>query len=725
MSDFPLVTVGLISNGLVNDIIYTMNTILLQDYPNIEIIVSFDSQDNICIADIINAINANRSENIKNITIHEFEVRKGLGGNIKYIVEHASGEYITFLLAEDAYYDKTVLLSFINLFEQHSGTPSAAIMKTAIFHSRTNSWEVLNAEQNSLNTGLLSPSICYRRDILISLNLLDSGIIDIHRKILDYIEKNRYLILTSDQFIGIKHTVSFDHHPYHFSEIYKDKEQNRALEIIDESATVNFESKMNYTSFLKFSSIIGACIHLTSHTQFYKDVVSEQINKVIQRIDDELEFIVKRKDGYWRMTDSNIIYLNLLKELRALLCISFRREQLFKLMALARDRAKGVYSIVFFVHEYSVWPSLQSVYEASLKRYDYRPRLVYIPFFHELSSFDHEKEIAHYVSAGYNIIRYEDYNLSEEGPDIVVYVKPYESIPEKFRVKEVNQTGCKCIYIPYGMETANTPEGTSYQCYSPMQYLAWRILAYSQDYYSKIQQYTYTHGRNYLKIGHPRMDLRFEDMCEDTSYRMIKTKARNRKIVMWNTHFTLSDGDNWGTYLLFGDTVLNYFENNKDLFLLWRPHPLFFKALAQAENKDITEVMDWFAELGESDHILIDRFPTYLAAFAASDALLTDITSFVPEYAVRNKKMLITKKPGSTPPLFNNLNSILNVTESKDDIILFLDDVLHGMDYFPNRIQEIYQELYLSDSETVAQRLLNYIDAEIKKECEFTSSIIR
>lgn len=719
MKNFPLVTVGLISNGLVNDIIYTMNTILLQDYPNIEIIVSFDKHDNICIADIINVINANRSENIKNITIHEFEMREGLAGNIKYIVEHASGEYITFLLVEDAYYDKTALSSFNNLFDQHhSGTPSAAIIKTAIFYSRTNSWEVVNSELDLLNTGLLSPSICYKRDILISLDISDSGIIDIYKKILDYIQENRLLICTSDEFIGIKHTVSLDKDLYHFSERYKAKDQNRVLEIIDESPVVSIESKMNYTSFLKFSSITDACIDLTSDTQLPKDVVSKRISKIIRKIDEELEFIVKRKNGYWRMTDSNIIYLNLLKALRALLCISFSREQLLGLMTLAKDRAKDVFSIVFFAHEYSVWPSLQSVYEASLKRDDYSPQLVYIPFFHELSNYDHEKEIAHYVSAGYSIIGYEDYNLSEESPDVVVYVKPYESIPERFRVKEVSKTGCKCIYIPYGMETANTPEGTSYQCYSPMHYLAWRILAYGQDYFNKMQQYTYTHGQNYLKIGHPRMDLRFRDMSEDASYRMIKTKARNRKIVMWNTHFTLSDGDNWGTYLLFGDTVLNYFKNNKDLLLLWRPHPLFFKALAQLENKDIVKVMDWFAELDESDNILVDRFPTYLSAFAASDALLTDITSFVPEYAVRNKKMLITKKPGSTPPLFENLNSVLNVTESKDDIILFLDDVLHRKDHFPNRKQEIYQELYLSDSETVAQRLLNYINVEIKKECE-------
>ena len=101
--------------------------------------------------------------------------------------------------------------------------------------------------------------------------------------------------------------------------------------------------------------------------------------------------------------------------------------------------------------------------------------------------------------------------------------------------------------------------------------------------------------------------MRLLDYRENADYCSIWEKAGNRKIVLWNTHFSLTGGDGWGTYSLFKDIIFDYFDTHLDMFLLWRPHPLFYGALAQASDKSLEEVNAWFRLLHTKENYYIDK----------------------------------------------------------------------------------------------------------------------
>lgn len=96
-----------------------LNSILEQDYPAIEIIISDDFSNNFQKDEIKQYIEANKKENIVNYVINQNLSNLGTVKNLNNAIKLASGNYFMNLACDDVLYDSQVISIIINFL---SGT---------------------------------------------------------------------------------------------------------------------------------------------------------------------------------------------------------------------------------------------------------------------------------------------------------------------------------------------------------------------------------------------------------------------------------------------------------------------------------------------------------------------------------------------------------------------------------------------------------------------------
>lgn len=109
MSAHPLVTVLLLSynNG---DYIYSaIDSILEQTYSNIELIVSDDASADFDVEKVTSYIENHRASNIKKVIYNLNDSNMQTVAHVEKLISMCTGDFITMIAADDAYYDENVI----------------------------------------------------------------------------------------------------------------------------------------------------------------------------------------------------------------------------------------------------------------------------------------------------------------------------------------------------------------------------------------------------------------------------------------------------------------------------------------------------------------------------------------------------------------------------------------------------------------------------------------
>jgi glycosyltransferase involved in cell wall biosynthesis len=96
-----------------------INSVLEQDYPNIELIICDDGTEDFHEKDYIDYITSNKRGNISKLIVHKNESNLGITKNMNNAIRLSDGEYIKILAADDALYNSNVLSSFAKYFEKN------------------------------------------------------------------------------------------------------------------------------------------------------------------------------------------------------------------------------------------------------------------------------------------------------------------------------------------------------------------------------------------------------------------------------------------------------------------------------------------------------------------------------------------------------------------------------------------------------------------------------
>lgn len=376
--------------------------------------------------------------------------------------------------------------------------------------------------------------------------------------------------------------------------------------------------------------------------------------------------------------------------------------------------------IAFIVHEFSLWPSFQTIWESCPESIEKSIVVVYA-LDKSLSGEELDVYADPYRQAGYAVRTSDDYVLEIEQPDIIFYMKPYRgfhSCPEEFYVNNVKKITPYTVFVSYCLDVQGGELLQEYFYGQPFFYHVWRIIGYSSYYRDKMIERGYRDANNVVLLGHPKFDVSYKLAKEKSFVNDVwKQKVKGRKVVLWNSHFTISPGSGVGTFLRWQKTIFRYFSEHNDIVLLWRPHPLFWQSISTTKEINIEEFNELVRQLEESDNVIVDRTGDYRYAFCMSDALISDAATFLVEYAATSKPILYTIKSDGEKVCNSDYLVGVHVAEMESDVLAFLDDVrINRIDTETIRTnRKMFEKMFGRCDGMVGQRILQYVLAEMEK----------
>ena len=378
---------------------------------------------------------------------------------------------------------------------------------------------------------------------------------------------------------------------------------------------------------------------------------------------------------------------------------------------------------LIMVQEMTVWPSVESVYEAFSEDSNTEVQLVYIPFEH-VNKDKTRNEIEEYRERHLPIIHCKDYDLAEESPDLAFFVKPYDCIPAQFYIDNVDKVVTRSIYIPYFSNCLSYNKidfHLDYHFHLPMHEKAWKIFDgpnYVRDFY-KI--YSSRKGENVEPYGHPRMDY----LAKLDKFRMDipqtwKEKIGTKKVFLWNTSRPFgSKGENehgGATFEVFGEDLLTYFKQHEEIILLWRPHPFFFNGVIINKLMTDMEVDELKRSINDSKNIILDSNPDYRYAFSVADELISDSSSLLLDFLLLDKPIVYTCHEESYPMVNGSLLPAFHKATNWIDLEKFIKMAIKGEDPLKLERRKVITAIAPSQDKKIGERVKETCINDLEKE---------
>ena len=141
----PLVTVEMLTYNKFQYLEDAINSVFMQDYPNIELIISDDGSKNFDVH-YIETILSKKSDNIKNVKIIRHEQNVGTVKNLNGCIKSSSGQFFIGLSSDDMFKDNKVISDVVDYFLKTGAL--VVTSKRALFRNDINDYEVLPTDDD-------------------------------------------------------------------------------------------------------------------------------------------------------------------------------------------------------------------------------------------------------------------------------------------------------------------------------------------------------------------------------------------------------------------------------------------------------------------------------------------------------------------------------------------------------------------------------------------------
>lgn len=354
------------------------------------------------------------------------------------------------------------------------------------------------------------------------------------------------------------------------------------------------------------------------------------------------------------------------------------RKQLIQLQnAITYDMPPDKKEVVFLPYKAAMWDSLESVWRAAQEDRQCEAYVIPIPYFDKNPDGSFREE--HYEGDLYPedvpITRYDEYDFEEHRPDIIYIHNAYDNwnlvtcVHPKFFSNNLKKWTGQLVYIPYFVldevdpDNEQAVEGIKHFCFMPGIINADKVVVQSEDmkriYINEFLKAAKEHGlqgnhldrayleQKFLGLGSPKYDkvaaTKKEDLDVPTEWLKVIEKADGswKKIILYNTGIAalLVHDEKWVDKI---ESALKIFRENQDeIALLWRPHPLIESTMKSMRP----EVMQKYMLLKE--HYLAEGWGIYDEtadvdrAVVLSDAYYGDASSVVQLYQQTGKPIMI------------------------------------------------------------------------------------
>lgn len=345
--------------------------------------------------------------------------------------------------------------------------------------------------------------------------------------------------------------------------------------------------------------------------------------------------------------------------------------------SIKKDIPERRMKTVFMPYKAAMWDSLESVWKAADEDEECDAYVLPIPYFDKepdgsLGALHDEKdEFPDYVP----VIDWQNYDLEQEHPDIIFFHNPYDecnkvtSVHPKFYSGELKKYTDRLVYIPYFVCYADVKR---HYCTTPGVYNADKVILQSDkicDTYKKVfiesvldmqegisdaerlqyqQELEIIAKEKFLGLGSPKLDKVLEH--NDESYeipeawqKLIGVDRLKKKVILLNFHISTIMKGREAVFFDDIERVFDTFRNNREVVLLWRPHPLM-EATINAMNPHIRDrykkIVTQYCKEGWG---IYDDTPDFDRAVKVADAYYGDKSSVIELFKTAGKPVMIMK----------------------------------------------------------------------------------
>ena len=346
------------------------------------------------------------------------------------------------------------------------------------------------------------------------------------------------------------------------------------------------------------------------------------------------------------------------------------RKQLIRIQNSANTDIPVRTEAVFLPYKASMWDSLESVWRAADADPDCDAYVIPIPYYDKNP--DGSFREMHYEGNDYPadvpVIDYKAYDFEKRHPDIIFIHNPYDdanfvtSVSPRFFSKNLKRYTDLLVYIPYFILGEVSPdndeaiEGMKHFCITPGVLHAHKVIVQSEDmrqvYIKVLTKELGEQSRSYweekiLGLGSPKVDkilnTRREDIEIPEEWRQIieKPDGSFKRIILYNTTVSAILQNDRRMLKKMRQVFQIFKENQEDIVLLWRPHPLM-KATIESMRpelwKEYKEILESYRAEGYG---IYDDSPDLDRAIVLSDAYYGDWSSVVQLYEKTGKPIMI------------------------------------------------------------------------------------
>ncbi|MEQ5837401.1 CDP-glycerol glycerophosphotransferase family protein [Marinobacter sp. NFXS9] len=342
--------------------------------------------------------------------------------------------------------------------------------------------------------------------------------------------------------------------------------------------------------------------------------------------------------------------------------------------------------VLLLLQRPEAWVNFASLWHCLSAHKDIEPTLWVLPYNYESHEQSAIKKPLIRKLLSNSSIPYHEWSegeyISSNQFDFVIFNHPYDrERPSSLWVDKVKQVVPRIIYIPYGLVMGGGYKNMRLQFGQSTQVLASAVIARSVHEKKLYSRYCPVGSGNVYVLGQPRFDQVIKEMARPVP-KLYEEAAAGRLCILWNSHFSFgrihSQSSNFSTFDLLGPEIIELaLAMREQLCLLWRPHPGLFPAIVREGllyESDIPILRSELADVG----IILDENPDHLAAFKLSDALLTDVGSFLLEYLVTGRPILSLLNPEGEPlnPESRKLIEYYDRASDPSDVKRFIERLL-------------------------------------------------
>ena len=285
-------------------------------------------------------------------------------------------------------------------------------------------------------------------------------------------------------------------------------------------------------------------------------------------------------------------------------------------------------------------------------------------------------------------------------PDIVYYCHPWY----------VYKTQGPVMVSKYALtyySSYSVPTSMGYQEYSlrfhkyiGTQYVINDVI---KEYFSENME---NKGCNIKVVGHPILDF----------FYLNKNKNfENKNSIIYAPHFSIDDSTilKWGTFLYFGEFILEYAKKHPEFNWIFKPHPCLRSYLSLKKYWDEDKIQNYWNEWNKIGSVY--ESGDYLEMFMESKAMITDCGSFKTEYFMTQKPQIYlkSKNPVAYNPNVEKINETCYKAETKEELQKIFEQVIELSNDYKKQDREFIYKNYGYANNYCAKNIMNDIEKTV------------